>query len=144
MPYTSHARDVREALKKILEAEDDLDARIIEGPVSEVQINFPLIVVGVVAERLEAAALGRIYDRILTVRIDCYEKDLDSERGMEKIEGMADKIIDVLVSNYALTVDSNTTVRLIDNFSIAYDLVAEGDLWLRVASITCTTETVKS
>jgi len=145
MASTSHVRTVRERVKQLLEDDPDFDhIPIYEGPTDLVKLKFPCIVVGVIGQNFYPVAIGGIYDRQLTVRVDCYAKELDPEESMQKVEAMAEDVVDNFIDNYTLQKDSDSAVRLATGYTVAYDLIEVGNTILRDAAVIFTTEKIKS
>ena len=144
MADTSHVRTVRERVIALLKADSDFDkVPIEEGPTDLVKLNFPCIVVAVVAQRFYPITIGGKYDRELTVRVDCYEKERDPEASMEKVEALAEDVVDCIMDNYSLSLSGSRAVRLAANYTITYDLIEATQLVLRNAGVIFTTEIEK-
>jgi len=139
-----HVKDVRDRIVALLEDDDYFKSiPVYAGPSDLVHIKFPCVIVGITAYRLIPIALGNRYDRYVTIRIDCFEKEYDPEKSMEKVEEMAEKVLDLLSSNYSLSRSGEPLVRLAGDFAVTYDLVTAGETVLRNAGITLTTEVQK-
>jgi hypothetical protein len=144
MARTSHIRTVRERVVDLLRDDNDFDhISIEEGPISLVKLKYPCIIVAVTAQRFYPVAIGGRYDRELQVRVDCYDKEYGTEDAMEKVESMADDVVDNLIDNYSLTKSGDPAVRLATGYVITYDLIEAQELVLRNAALIFTTEKEK-
>lgn len=113
---------------------------IIEGPTDLVQLKYPCVVVAVVGQNYYPFAIGGRYERELTVRVDCYAKEMETEKAMETVEALADDVVDNFIANYTLQKDNSPAVRLATGYTIAYDLIEAGQMILRDAAVIFSTQ----
>ena len=141
MASTSHIRTVRERVVQLLNDDPDFDhIPIIEGPTDLVQLRYPCVVVAVVGQNFYPFTIGGRYERELTVRVDCYAKEIETEKAMETVEALADDVVENFIENYTLQKDGSAAVRLATGYTVAYDLIEAGQMILRDAAVIFSTQ----